>query len=181
MCPQIGLGIHLGHGGQPCPAGMPIWNDDDSMNEEYGDSLEEQIDGARNRNTPSHLKEPAGADYLTIVDMSRLHFHKVHYCTCPDSKPLHMQLIYSSLFLSTTESSKTAFTFTILDNFIRDNLECRMSASNYYNKLHRITSSIFPHLVPVLILQYYGEWDGSFGTYRIVTGSYLGCSVSGRC
>ena len=118
MCPQIGLGIHLGHGGQPCPAGMPIWNDDDSPNEEYGDSLEEQIDGARNRNTPSHLKEPAGTDYLTIVDMSGLHFCKVHYCTCPDSKPLHMQLIYSSLFLSTTESPKTAFTFAVLDDFI---------------------------------------------------------------
>ena len=156
----MGLRIHLGHGGQLCLTGMPIWNDDDRPNEEYGDSLEEQIDGARNKNTPSHLKEPTGADYLTIVDMSRLHFCKVHYCTCPDSKPLHMQLIYSSLFPSTTESPKTAFTFTILDDFIQDNLEYRTSASNYDNKLCRIISSIFLHLVPVLIPQCYGVCDG---------------------
>ncbi|KAG1792281.1 uncharacterized protein HD556DRAFT_1309358 [Suillus plorans] len=44
--------------------------------------------------------------------------------------------------------AKTAFTFQVLDNFLLDNLECGTSAMNYYNKLRRMTTSVFPHLVP---------------------------------
>ncbi|KAG1717571.1 hypothetical protein EDB19DRAFT_1653013, partial [Suillus lakei] len=32
--------------------------------------------------------------------------------------------------------------------FLLDNLECGTSAMNYYNKLRRMTTSVFPHLVP---------------------------------
>jgi hypothetical protein len=45
---------------------------------------------------------------------------------------------------------KTVFTFTVLDDFLLDNLECGTSAMNYYSKLQRMTSSMFPHLVPVM-------------------------------
>ncbi|KAI6146186.1 hypothetical protein BKA82DRAFT_165012 [Pisolithus tinctorius] len=43
------------------------------------------------------------------------------------------------------EKPSTAFTFAVLDDFLRDNLECGTSGMNYYSK---ITSSVFPHLVP---------------------------------
>jgi hypothetical protein len=44
---------------------------------------------------------------------------------------------------------RTVFTFNVLDDFIRDNLECGTSGMNYFSKLRRITSNVFPHLVPV--------------------------------
>ncbi|KAG2154298.1 uncharacterized protein EDB93DRAFT_1102429 [Suillus bovinus] len=46
---------------------------------------------------------------------------------------------------------KTVFTFRVLNNFLLDNLECGTSAMNYSSKLQRMTSSMFPHLVPVMI------------------------------
>ncbi|KAI6140502.1 hypothetical protein BKA82DRAFT_4450509 [Pisolithus tinctorius] len=36
----------------------------------------------------------------------------------------------------------------VLDDFVRDNLECGTSGMNYYSKLRRVTSGVFPHLVP---------------------------------
>jgi hypothetical protein len=42
------------------------------------------------------------------------------------------------------------FTFRVLNDFLIDNLECSTSAMNYYSKLRRMTSSMFPHLVPVM-------------------------------
>ncbi|KAG1723626.1 hypothetical protein EDB19DRAFT_1645171, partial [Suillus lakei] len=43
---------------------------------------------------------------------------------------------------------KTVFTFRVLGDFLLDNLECGTLALNYYSKLRRMTSSMFPHLVP---------------------------------
>ncbi|KAL4062076.1 hypothetical protein V8B97DRAFT_2026929 [Scleroderma yunnanense] len=54
----------------------------------------------------------------------------------------------AGLFPATTKQPRTTFTFHILDDFIRDNVECGTSAMNYYSKLWRITSNGFPHLVP---------------------------------
>ncbi|KAI6153823.1 hypothetical protein BKA82DRAFT_4011935 [Pisolithus tinctorius] len=44
----------------------------------------------------------------------------------------------------------TQFSYSerILDDFVRDNLECGTTGMNYYSKLRRITSAVFPHLVP---------------------------------
>jgi hypothetical protein len=65
------------------------------------------------------------------------------------SQPLHMQRLQSGLLPSTIDRPKTAFSFSALNDFTRDNLECGTSTSNYYGKLRRITPNIFPHLVPV--------------------------------
>jgi hypothetical protein len=53
------------------------------------------------------------------------------------------------MFPASFNRPKTAFTFAVLDDFLLDNLECGTSAMNYYSKLRRMTSSVFPHLVPV--------------------------------
>ncbi|KAG2115301.1 uncharacterized protein F5147DRAFT_569827 [Suillus discolor] len=62
------------------------------------------------------------------------------------------QLFEMGLFPASFTHPKTVFTFALLDNFIRGNLECRMGM-NYYSKLRQITSNMFPHLVP----DQYGE------------------------
>jgi CxC2 like cysteine cluster associated with KDZ transposases len=100
---------------------------------------------------PAHLKPPSGTDYLTVVDVSGIHFLTVNFCTCPASPPEYIQLLQCRLFPSTLKTMSTVFTFQVLDDFIRDNLECGTSAMNYYSKLRRVTSNVFPHLVPVCV------------------------------
>ncbi|KAG1783468.1 hypothetical protein EV702DRAFT_1176575 [Suillus placidus] len=52
---------------------------------------------------------------------------------------------------------ETVFTFGVLDDFLLDNLECGTLAMNYYSKLWRMTSSMFPHLVLHVVKDRYRE------------------------
>ncbi|KAI6019504.1 hypothetical protein BKA83DRAFT_4057093 [Pisolithus microcarpus] len=98
-------------------------------------------------NIPCHLRPPVGSKYLTIVDVTGMHFLLVQACQCPNADSFHMQLFRAKLCPSTFEKPSTAFTFSVLDDFLRDNVECGTSGMNYYNKLHRVTSNVFLHLV----------------------------------
>ncbi|KAI6004934.1 hypothetical protein EDD15DRAFT_2155191, partial [Pisolithus albus] len=69
-------------------------------------------------------------------------------CQCLDADSYHRQLFKAKLCASTFDKPSTAFTFTVLDNFLWENLECGTSGMNYYSKLCRVTSNVFPHLVP---------------------------------
>jgi hypothetical protein len=86
---------------------------------------------------------------MTIVDKSGVHSLSIWYCWCPGAIGKDMQLFKAGLFLASFTKPKTAFTFSVLDDFLLDNLECGTSAMNYYSKIRRLTSSIFPLMVPV--------------------------------
>jgi hypothetical protein len=53
------------------------------------------------------------------------------------------------LYPASIERPETAFTFSLLDYFQVDAVECKTSANNFYNKLRRLTNSLFPDTVPV--------------------------------
>jgi len=99
---------------------------------------------------PSHLHPPTHSEYHIVVDTSGVHFVTIHYCQCPDADTPYLQLIMAGLYPATIQRPRTVFTFQVLDDFIRDNLECGTSGMNYFSKLRRITSAVFPHAVPVL-------------------------------
>ncbi|KAG2341740.1 hypothetical protein BDR05DRAFT_976855 [Suillus weaverae] len=61
---------------------------------------------------------------------------------------LDIQMFRHGFFPASFNRLKTVFTFGVLDDFLLDNLECGTLAMNYYSKLWRMTSSMFPHLVP---------------------------------
>lgn len=92
---------------------------------------------------------PEGQCYLTVVDITRVHFWNVNYCGCSFAAPEHFQLLQAQLLPASTKDPRTVFTFRVLDDFLRDNVECGTSAMNYFSKLRCITSNAFPHLVPV--------------------------------
>ncbi|KAI6030160.1 hypothetical protein EDC04DRAFT_2898558 [Pisolithus marmoratus] len=48
------------------------------------------------------------------------------------------------LFPASISKPKTAFTFTVLDHFLIDALECKTSAMSFYQKLKRFTNNAFP-------------------------------------
>ncbi|KAG1820930.1 uncharacterized protein BJ212DRAFT_1247948, partial [Suillus subaureus] len=85
----------------------------------------------------------------TVVDTSGLHSLMIRFCRYTNALNPDMQLFETGLFPASFTLPKTTFTFAVLDNFLLDNLECGTLAMNYYSKLRQITSSMFPHLVPV--------------------------------
>ncbi|KAI5981079.1 hypothetical protein EDD15DRAFT_2197779 [Pisolithus albus] len=131
---QTGLQLHLGHGGAPCPSAsankaLPLsrqsrpttaGKDGDQTKGDRQDTPTMDDDEWEDvDNIPLHLRPPVGSKHLTIVDVTGVHF------VLPS----------------------TAFTFSVLDDFLRDNVECGTSGMNYYSKLRRVTSNVFPHLV----------------------------------
>ncbi|KAG2139258.1 hypothetical protein DEU56DRAFT_755571 [Suillus clintonianus] len=131
---KIGLEIHLGHAGQPCPGLTDEWYDTD----DEGDDLTEGP-------WIPLVNDPRTT---TVVDRTGIHSLMIRFCRCTDAMTADKQLFETGLFPASFTSPKTAFTFEVLDDFLLDNLECGTSAMNYYSKLRRVTSSVFPHLVP---------------------------------
>ncbi|KAG2133688.1 uncharacterized protein EDB93DRAFT_1242819 [Suillus bovinus] len=84
---------------------------------------------------------------MVIVDKSGVHCPEVRCCDCPNAMSLDIQMFRHGFFPASFNKPKTVITFRVLDNFLLDNLECGTSAMNYYSKLRRMTSSMFPHLV----------------------------------
>ncbi|KAG1828929.1 hypothetical protein EV424DRAFT_1536162 [Suillus variegatus] len=151
--------IWLGHGGNACP-----WDDDvgESALFTTGEKDSDDTDAESTLNEPNaeqSTKEahdlPTGVPFIknnkamtTIVNKSGVHTHIIKYCTCPEADAANIQLFNMGLFLASFIEPKTAFTFNVLNDFLLDNLECGTSAMNYYSKLRRITTSVFPDLVP---------------------------------
>ncbi|KAG1803526.1 uncharacterized protein HD556DRAFT_1303602 [Suillus plorans] len=140
---KVGLHIHLAHDGTPCPSSTDDssdffqWSDtDDNIDDDYPEGP--FIQPVRDSDRPA----------ITVVDKSGVHSLSICYCQCPSALSRDIQLFQAGLFPASFTRPKTAFTFAVLDDFLLDNLECGTSAMNYYSKIRRLTSSIFPLMVP---------------------------------
>lgn len=90
-----------------------------------------------------------GNPFVTVVDVSGIHRIPLVSCSCPsNTKDKDIQLLDLSLYPSSYDKIRTLFTFAVLDDFRLENLECKTSAYQYYQKLRRQTCAAFPHLVP---------------------------------
>lgn len=136
--------IHVGHGGNPCPSRFHCTDPIAPALDEWEDEQDFHL--------PPHLKPPTGSTYFTIVDVSGIHYMEINNCVCPNADAFHIQLLRSRLFPSTIDNPRTVFSFAVLDGFVLDNVECGTSASNYFNKLRRITTAVFPNKLPVHII-----------------------------
>ena len=114
---SLGLVLHLGHRGTPCPASER---------------------NAYNLGAP-----------LRIVHGSGICIRQVQYCECQGAPDRAIQLFRHRLFPATFEKPETAFTFSALDYFYLDAMECKTSASSFYAKLKRLASGAFPQDIPV--------------------------------
>ncbi|KAN0136041.1 hypothetical protein V8E53_006202 [Lactarius tabidus] len=72
---------------------------------------------------------------------------EILFCTCSNSESKDTQVLQMCLFPSTYKQIETAFSFSALDNFLVDNLECKTNAQQYFSKLQSITSTMFPDYV----------------------------------
>ena len=94
---------------------------------------------------------PSGNPLFTIVDRSGIFDMEIIICVCPNSGNTDKQLFRSGLFPATFKQIETLFTFTVLDDFLADNLECKTTAQQYYSKLQSMTNKMFPNSVPVCV------------------------------
>jgi hypothetical protein len=92
----------------------------------------------------------SGNPLMTIVDCQGVFEMEVLFCGCRSRiMSRDEQLLRAGLFPATFKQIETLFTFSVLDNFLTDNLECKTAAQQYYSKLQSITSIMFPDHVPV--------------------------------
>ncbi|KAF8263365.1 hypothetical protein EI94DRAFT_1704047, partial [Lactarius quietus] len=97
--------------------------------------------------------EASGNPLLTVVHQSGVFNMEVLYCICPNAGEKDKQLFQSGMFPSSFKQIETAFTFSALEYFLTDNLECKTMAQQYFLKLQGITNQMFPHTVPNLYRQ----------------------------
>lgn len=93
-------------------------------------------------------RDRAGAKMMIIIDRSGIHHIGITSCRCEDAKSIDMQLLEAGIYPATQKDPRTGFTFAVLDEYLIENRECKVSASNFYNKLRRMTSNAFPQSLP---------------------------------
>ena len=91
----------------------------------------------------------SGNPLITAVHQSGVFDLEILYCICNNAVHRNEQLIQAGLFPSSHKQIETVFTFSVLDDFLADNLECKTAAQQYYSKLQSITNRMFPGNVPV--------------------------------
>jgi hypothetical protein len=148
---DVGVAIHLGHQGKPCPsvAEFNVYGyEDDWEDEEEFSPL------------PEHIPQPPGSldsngnPIMVITDRSGIHHIGVKGCSCPNAKTLDFQLLEMGIYPASQKRPKTGFTFSVLDDYLIDNRECKVTALRYFSKLRRVTNNAFPASAPVGISLY---------------------------
>jgi hypothetical protein len=86
-----------------------------------------------------------------VVNQTGIFDMDILFCICSNKLPRDEQLLQAGLFPSSYKQIETAFTFSVLDDFLIDNLECKTTAQQYYSKLQIVTNRMFPDNVPVFV------------------------------
>lgn len=89
---------------------------------------------------PSLPKDTPGRAF-TIIDTNGIHNFRIVYCRCPHAPSEPHQLISASLYPSTWDSPKTAFTFRVMKHYHLDSLQSRKPAYDYWAVLRRLTDN----------------------------------------
>lgn len=147
---DVGVVLHLGHGGEPCPEGVyGDWSDiSDPDAEGFGDD-ENDIDAPVSERLEQATAEPQNQGWCNVVDSTGVHRIKVAYCACADPTENVYQMLELELWLASFDRIKTAFTFRVLAQFRIENLECNTSAYHFYRMIRRLTNPSFPDMVLV--------------------------------
>jgi CxC2 like cysteine cluster associated with KDZ transposases len=140
--------LHLGHGGKACPSNNinnDVWEDVEEGPIGFGgvDLMDDVIH--------TQSGETVREGVVDIVHTVGVFRHNVRWCGCHGSPEKAVQLFQTQLFPASHQRPQTAFTFDVLDYFYIDSMECKTSASSFYNKICRLTDNAFPHMVTVSV------------------------------
>ncbi|KAN0128148.1 hypothetical protein V8E53_014063 [Lactarius tabidus] len=147
---SLGFVVFLGHHGDPCPLTVEAYS---GNMQGISTTLFEPLLDHFTKSSHRTRTAKSGNPLLTAVHQSGIFALEVLYCICPNAVETHEQLFNAGLFPSSFKQIETVFTFTVLDDFLADNLECKTTAQQYYSKLQSITNQMFPDSVPNLYKQ----------------------------
>jgi hypothetical protein len=86
--------------------------------------------------------------YVRVVHTSGLHYLPIVSCTCLVGDEQHANLLSCRLIPASFTRYRTLFTGAVLDDFRMSNLECKVSAYQYFHKLRCLTNPESPAAVP---------------------------------
>ncbi|KAH6885024.1 hypothetical protein BKA70DRAFT_1124545, partial [Coprinopsis sp. MPI-PUGE-AT-0042] len=89
-----------------------------------------------------------GRKVITVVHPNGIHYMPFQFCNCNDAPQEEVQLLKMAFYPSTFRDTRTVFTYSLLDNYTLETLECFTSTQHYYSKLHRLTNNDFLMAVP---------------------------------
>ena len=89
-------------------------------------------------------------NYVRVVHTNGVHHLALVYCACGGLETTHCNLMAERLLPTSFKRYRTLFTHAVLDDFRLANLECKASAYQYFQKLWRHSSPMFPETVPNL-------------------------------
>ncbi|KDQ64024.1 hypothetical protein JAAARDRAFT_118810, partial [Jaapia argillacea MUCL 33604] len=171
---QVGVCIHLGHGGGQCPGNtylrttttsgdqvglqLPEFllypGDDEERDgdehEIWEDEEDDSVTELHHLLADAELTSPPSTKgngrNFTIVDVSGIHEVVVHFCNCGKCQLEFLQLLDLLIYPGSIKCPRMGFTFQVLDNFHIHNLECKTNAWEYYQTIQQATKPWFPHL-----------------------------------
>jgi hypothetical protein len=88
--------------------------------------------------------------FIRVIHTNGIHSIAVVSCSCRGRENTHSDLMASRLIPTSFVRYQTMFTHAALDDFRLTNLECKVSAYQYFQKLRRLTSAMLPDSVPNL-------------------------------
>ncbi|EAU83220.2 hypothetical protein CC1G_11681 [Coprinopsis cinerea okayama7 len=143
---RCGIGVNL------CPNRKcePIEDDDDEDDRDFQDKGQTEWDLGDDLNFNAKPKGRilGGCKVLVVVHSNGVHYLPFHFCHCMDAVESDIQLLRQGFYPSTSQDVRTVFTFTLLDDYLLQTLECATSSHHYYSKLRRLTNEPFPGTVP---------------------------------
>jgi hypothetical protein len=159
---QVGVKLYLGHDGDPCDDvefsnDMKMDLDADEFEDYISDDsdLDDSEDEGDIRLGVQMPKPPKydsqGHPFVAVVDASGVHHLPVVRCSCrgvDTTDAADEPFVRLGLFPASFKEVKTVFTRAVLEDFRISNLECKVSAYHYYQKLRRITCPANPKSVP---------------------------------
>jgi hypothetical protein len=136
---NLGVVIHLGHHGSPCPVREPIM----LLGEPRPPTADWTI-----YDSPSGITErPLDCILTTVAANNGIHKVWMRKCSCIDGGEEY-QYLELGLYPASYTRIETLFTFDLLQACRLDNLECKASVYHLWSKLRRLTCPFFPTGVP---------------------------------
>ena len=136
---NLGVVIHLGHHGRPCPVRDPV------------KLLREQQPYTDDWNiyfSPSSLADkPLDCIFTTVANNNGIHKAWIRTCSCKEGYEEY-DFLQLGLYPASHTRIETVFTFDLLRHCRLDNLECKTSVYHLWSKLKRLTCPFFPNGVP---------------------------------
>jgi hypothetical protein len=126
------------------------------LQEDLGDDedWEDEDNRPKQGNVPRFLPRPPPKDglgnpFITVVHTNGFHSLPVVWCNCPGHSDDHdLQLLDLHFYPASYSNIKTIFTFSCLDDYRFENLECKASHYQYHNKLRCLTCPSHPQSAP---------------------------------